>query len=481
MPVEYDVVMIGGTEEGREGAIAAARMGARVALVEPAESTPSLIQSTQVRHGFIQASRIKADSTLAVHLGLATTSPMNAIHWPTLKQWLQTVAELNATQLSPQVLAAQGIDIIQAEGRFRASPNWVFEVAGRQLASRAFLLAMGSTVSIPATFPPESSSHPYLTPDNLSDLEDWPQRLVVLGSTPTAIELAQAFSRLGSQVTLVMSAAYLLPTEEPEVAALLTAQLIADGITLIPHASVGSVQFTRTDVLIQVNGQTLAADRLLLAHPPQTQLDHLGLEGWGVSSSAQSGISVNRQLRTLHPQIYACSALLGGNACGAIARHEIDVALHNALFLPRRSVNYREVPYAFETQPAIARVGLTEARAHHLYRGDITALTLPFHGVHQAQWLNQTTGFCKLVINRQGHILGAHWIGPAAQDMIQAMTLLIKARIPLDRLTQAPPLPNTVSDVLTQAAENWQSHRWHPGTWRRDWAENWFNWRRSSR
>jgi pyruvate/2-oxoglutarate dehydrogenase complex dihydrolipoamide dehydrogenase (E3) component len=97
----------------------------------------------------------------------------------------------------------------------------------------------------------------------------------------------------------------------------------------------------------------------------------------------------------------------------------------------------------------------------------------------KAQWLGNTSGFCKLIAHRNGRLLGVHGIGPDANEWVQTLSLLMAQKTPWWAIADAPTLPYSLTDLLRQATQQWQRDRWQPGRWRRDWAENWCNWRRS--
>ncbi|PSN18739.1 mercuric reductase, partial [filamentous cyanobacterium CCP5] len=202
-------------------------------------------------------------------------------------------------------------------------------------------------------------------------------------------------------------------------------------------------------------------------------LDRLlpGLEG--------RGLAVDPRLRTRHRRIYGCGPVLGGSRDAYLARYEVPVAVNNALYLPRRQVNYRAVPRYIPTLPAIAAVGLSETQARQYYGAAALSVTVPIHQTLKAHLQAAPTGFGKLIVHQSGDILGAHWAGPEAEEIIQTIALAMTQGIRCQQLACSPPLPHTFTELLHQAAQQWQAQRWRPGCWRRDWSENWFNWRRT--
>ena len=270
----------------------------------------------------------------------------------------------------------------------------------------------------------------------------------------------------------------LLPDEDLDVARLIQAQLEADGIRLLLQARIGDIQEAKAETLIQVKDETVSADAVLIANPQTPRFSGLNLETVGVQWN-QRGVLVNSRLQTTRSRIYACGSVLGGYGLSAIARCEAQIALRNALFLPRKAVDYRRIPYAIFTTPEIGRIGLTEAQAKRRYGDAVWMLKEPFKTVDQAQILNRITGFCKLIGHQNGEILGAHIVGAQAGELVQSIALVMNQGATIGTISHFPSIPTTLSTVITQAADQWRQRHWRTGEWRRDWAENWFNWRRS--
>ncbi|MEM7650334.1 MAG: hypothetical protein AAF283_14225 [Cyanobacteria bacterium P01_A01_bin.70] len=172
--------------------------------------------------------------------------------------------------------------------------------------------------------------------------------------------------------------------------------------------------------------------------------------------------------------------MLGGDDLPAIARQEAHCAVHNALFWNRQRIDYSTIPYALPTQPTMAQVGLTEPQARQRYSdSQLLVAQQPLYQNPKAQWRNATRGFCKLLAHRDGHLIGAHGVGPEATEWMQTVALLMAQRTPWWQLTNFPALPDSFTEILRQTTQQWERDRWQPGGWRYDWAENWHNWRRS--
>ena len=483
MAVDYDLVIVGGTLEAREAATSAASLGARVALVEPELDRANPLAQLY-RQAFLQVAKLIQQGRQWNVLAATPVSDQEpnrpTLEWSVLNQWVDAVVANLADVRSPPVMADQGVDVMGGSGQFVKRPRLAFEVGKRLLTARSYLLAAGAQSSLPIHPPLPKHCFTLDTFEHLAKLPHCPPRLAIIGATPAALELAQTFNYLGSQITIVTPAASLLPTEDLEVVRLIQAQLEADGVRILLRTQISDIQSTASETVIRLQDQSLAADAVLIASSPTPQVSKLNLDSVGVRWN-QRQVAVNRHLQTTRSRIYACGSLLGGYGLSAIARFEAEIAVKNALFLPSQAIDYQGLPYSFFTTPEVGRVGLTETQANQIYGESeaVWAFKAPFKSVDKAQMLSGVTGFCKLIGRPNGEILGAHIVGMQASELIQSLALAMNQGATLATISQFPAIPATLSTVMTQAADQWRQRHWQIGDWRRDWAENWFNWRRS--
>ena len=201
------------------------------------------------------------------------------------------------------------------------------------------------------------------------------------------------------------------------------------------------------------------------------------MEAVGVKSHPR-GLQLNEKLQTTNPRIYACGDVNGGYQFVNIASYEAKIALKNALFFPVFRVNYRCIPWAISSNPVLARVGLTETQARRQYPQDVLVLQQYVKTVAAAQLRNETTGVCKLVVLRNGEILGAAVLGPEAEELIQVIALAISQRLKVSAIAQLVPVFPSLADILYQTAAAWSQQR--PGTkTASQFLEDFFNFRRS--
>jgi pyruvate/2-oxoglutarate dehydrogenase complex dihydrolipoamide dehydrogenase (E3) component len=478
MAVDYDLVILGGTAIGRYAAAQAVQWNARVALVEPQECdfTAELHHQTLIHVGSL-AQQMRRSPFQGLYWEPEPSRTLQ-LQWQETRSWAQAIAEVLADQgargHSLELLAAAGVDVVMGQGEFCRRPRWGVSVNGRILRARAFLLAPVVSAKVPAIAGLAEIN--YLTLNTLWQ-QSWqtpPDRLIILGSDPRGVELAQVFSRLGTQVTLI-TRARLLPYEDREAAHLIQAQLESEGIKVLTQAIVHGAEPIDNGVLLKVNDRTLEAEALLLATPGQLDLTALNLGSVGVKWQPHR-IEVNRKLQTTHDQIYACGEVLGGYSNPTLGQYEAAIALHNALFWPSASVNYQQVPLALLTHPELARVGLTEAQARQTYGESLFILKQFTKMLTKAQIQGEPTGFCKVIVRRNGEILGAHWVGTAASEAMGMIALAMQQQIKVGAIAQLPFVSSTPAELLQAIAQQWQQQRLTP--WQKNGVEAWLRLRR---
>ena len=316
--------------------------------------------------------------------------------------------------------------------------------------------------------------------NTLPSLRKWshcPQQVVILGGDPFGLEMAQTLAHLGAEVTLLLNDERLLPYEDPDIAFYLQTMLEAQGIRIWVAPAI-ALDPSPSGIQVQVNGQKLMADLLLVA---AGQIPYFA----GLSPSAlelrttSSGLWVSGNLRTSHPAIYACGGVLGGYALPHFSQYEAELAVQNALFFPNRTVQYDGVPWTIATHPALVRLGLTEEQAKQRYGREAWVVRQPLYNSIKAQSSGQLSGQLKLIAHRDGTILGVHIVGLAAQDMIAAIALAMRQNLTLDVIAQLPHLSTTWSAILADAARQWQQQHRDRNNWQRELRETWFSFRRS--
>ena len=491
MAVEFDLVVIGNNTAAISAAVAAARLQARVALVSPQldfktnlESTTKLELSSIYNQALTQVAQVTYKIDNAANYGIYREDDSNkfqSLTHPQLNaawEWAKAVVSTLEEQHSLAVLASLGVDVVAGNGEFCRQPHLAFVVNNRHLRARSYLIATGSRPVIPYIDGLETTG--YLTAANFQHSlpQKLPQSWIVIGSGAMATEISQTLVRLGASVTLVVRGARILPQEDVEVSQLVQAQLEAEGVCILTEAKVEHVKRIDSKKWVLAGNKAIEVDEIFLAVGSQPNTEALNLEGVGVKINRR-GIQLNEKLQTTNPRIYGCRDVIKGYQFAYLADYEAKVALKNALFFPIFKVNYRGIPWAISTDPQLARVGMTEAQAIRRYGKDVMVLRQYFKRVSKAVITGEITGLCKIIVRRNGEIIGASIVGVEAGELMSAIALAMRQKLKISAIADLPHISPTLSEIVTQTAAEWNNLRLSNNTFLQDLVENFFNFRRS--
>jgi len=465
----YDLVVLGGGTAGLVAAIVAGELGARVALVERASTGGDCLWTGCVpSKALIAAAGLAQRFRRADRVGLEPVEPR--VDFARVMDHVRGVREQIAPHDSPERLRRSGVEVIEAEGAFVA-PG-VVSADRRRLAARKFLIATGSRPLLP-DIPGLAASAP-LTTDTVWDIEDRPDRLLVIGGAATGCELAQAFVRLGSTVTLVEGEPTLLPREEPEAQALVARRLGEEGVdvrlgaraTLVERGQVhleadgGGNGDRASGAPAQPGASSVPFDRILVAAGRRPDTAGLGLEAVGVEVDRNSAVRVDRRLRTSARGVYAAGDVTGELAFTHVAAYHARIAVANALFgLPQR-VDYRAVPWVTFTDPEVARVGLSEADARERWGRRTQVARYPYAELDRAIVAGETEGFAKLVSDPRGRLVGATVAATSGGEAVGELAARIASGGTVVGLSQAVHAYPTFAEGAVRAAEDRALRRW---------------------
>ncbi len=475
MSVDYDLVIIGDTPAGIHAAVMAAELRARVVLVTQNGASHQRFD----RSVLIEAGRNHDYSQKVSQRELwGNMGTIGTTVWGQVERWAKVMAMTEEAISSPAILASLGIEVITGSGEFCRKPIPGFTVNGRYLRSRAYLLATPNCFSVPAI--EGLPSVPYQTPDTILQTLNAsvpPKRLLIIGHTSTAVELAQSLLRLGLDITLLTAKPTILPQEDPEVASLMQAQLEAEGVELLTNIPITRFQQIEGKSWAQVGNRAIETDAILLASRQTPDVAALNLEAVGVRWD-EAGIITNPKLQTTNPRIYACTNSLGDDA-PQIDIYRATIAARNALFLPLLKVKRQLFIWAMNTDPPVARIGLTEPEALRQYRNDVVVLKQHFKTLVRARLRSEITGFCKLIVRRNGKIVGAHLIGAGADEMIGTIALAMQKNVKVQELASLPLPSHSFSEVIRTTAAEWHRQQLQQNVGLQDFLEGFFSLRRS--
>lgn len=451
----YDLVIIGMGSGGMVGAEFAATIGLRVAVVERGRVGGDCLWTGCVPSKALLASA-KAAHTMrhADAYGLGAVEPEidTARVWERIRDVQHQVA---ATDDNPERFEAMGVEIVPGQARL-AGPNTVVVTtedgtARRELEARFVLLCTGSRPAVPAVDGLVEAG--YLTSESVFELDRAPRSVVTIGGGPIAVELAQALTRLGVPTTVLQRADRILPRDEPDLVAVLTARLRAEGVDVV--VGVQTERVTVEDEHKVVHGRvggapaTWRAAELLVAAGRTPNLEGLGLEAVGVRTGAR-GVEVDERMRTNVPSIYACGDVAGRFLFTHSAGHEAVRAIRDA-FYPGRGKVTDLVPWCTFTDPELAHVGITVAEARERHGDEVDVYRLDLAHSDRARTDGAAEGAI-MVVTAKGRVVGAHILAPSAGEMIHELGLAIAKGLRLAEVSSLVHVYPTLSTGIGQLA-----------------------------
>jgi pyruvate/2-oxoglutarate dehydrogenase complex dihydrolipoamide dehydrogenase (E3) component len=421
-----EICVIGTNAGGLTVAAAAAALGVPAVLVENGGMGGEFLE----RDGSVPAQALiaAAEHASAMHNGarFGAKAVRVGIDYAAVSAHMREVIETVAPNFSRERFAGLGVRVITGAARF--SDAETVAVDGFAIKANRFVIATGSSPVIPAI--PGLLDTPHLTSESLADLAELPRHLIVIGSGATGLELAQAFRRLGAEVS-VLEAAIPLAHEDPECAAIVLDALEREGVKLRNGVETTNVRrvFARVQVSFATPAgtETIEGTHLLVAAGRAPNLDDLGLEAAGISRAAP-GIVVDPHLRTTNKRVYAVGDATGAGALAHVASYHAGVVTRQLLLRTPVKVNHLAVPRVIHTDPELAQIGLREDEARAQKRA-IRVLRWPYRENDRAQAAGATNGHIKVVTDRGGEILGATIVGAEAGESIATWALAISENL----------------------------------------------------
>ena len=448
---EFDIVVIGGGAGGLVVAAGGAALGAKVALVEKHKMggdclnygcvpSKTLLKSAKVAH----LMRTAADYNIPPH---APTPDIAHV----MERVADVIRGIEPTD-SPERFRGLGVDVTFGDGKF-VSPD-CFEVNGRKLTARTFVIATGSRPAVPPI--PGLDGVPLLTNETVFGLREQVPSIIIIGSGPIGCEMAQAFARLGTRVHVVDMAAQTMPREDADLAAVVQHQMEKEGVECHFNASIGRVEGSRHDIRMFIKDQSgaqfsLQATHLLVAAGRRANVEGLGLDAAGVALDKGRSVS-DETLRTTNPHVFVCGDVAGGLQFTHLAGHHAGILLRNAIFRMRWVKPSVHVPWCTYTDPELARIGMSESEAvkngvaHKVYK-------FGYEEIDRARTEGETEGFAKVVTNPKGKILGAAIVGPHAGEAIHEYVLAVNKGMNLKELSAIIHIYPTFAEINKRVAD----------------------------
>ncbi len=453
MKYEYDICTIGLGPAGMAVSIMGSQMGLKVCAIEAHKvggecmnvgciPSKSLLQMAKARHAFEKLEK----------LGLAAApKPAVVDPFPRVAHHVQFINDTKTMALFDKV------DLILRQGKAGFADPHTVEVGGRRITARRIFICAGTRPALPpidglAEVDP-------LTNETMFDLHAVPESMIVVGGGNIACEMAQAFNRLGCQVTMVMRGKSVLWREDQEAVHLLQQKLQEEGIAVRTHAKMKGFEKKNGRVVLHTEDSIIEAERVLAALGRRMDLGPLRLDNAGVQYS-DSGITVDAHLRTSQPHIMAAGDCNGYAQFSHAAMHQGMIALVNCM-LPwplKRDFRKYVVPWTVFTEPALSFVGQRESDLKGRgVRYETVTVRYEDYGAAIAEELGP--GFVKVFVSPAGRIFGAYIIGEGSGEMINEWGLAIQTGIRMHDVMFLQHSFPAMAFLSKRASEQWMTNR----------------------
>ncbi len=443
---EYDLAILGAGASGLIAADFAVQLGARTALLDKGPIGGDCTWTGCVpSKSLIKVATVAHHARIATRYGVKTSEPV--IDMTVVRDYLRSTIQQIYEPTEPEALSKKGMDVLIGTTRF-LDPH-TLEVGEQRIRAKKVLINTGAEPRIPSI--PGLADVPYSTYQQIFDNDRLPKHLLVIGGGPIGCELAQAYRRLGSKVTVI--AERLLPREEPEVSELLNRIFAQEGIERLS----GRAEFARTDgeaITVHTEAGKAAGDLLLVATGRAPLVRGLGLEVANVRFSKR-GIEVNEFLQTSANHIYAAGDVIGGEQFSHLAGWQGFQAVRNALLPGNNAGTSLAMPHITFTSPEVAQIGLTEKVAREKFRAKgLLIKSFDISKVDRAVNEDDRLGLIKIVARSNGLILGASIVGERAGETITEIAIAMRNKLKLaDLAATIHPYPTYSTGVQLLATK----------------------------
>lgn len=457
----YNLVVVGAGTAGLVAAAGAAGLGARVALVERAWMGGDCLNFGCVpSKALIRSARAAVALREAPHFGIPLETSVDVDFGQVMERLRRLRSEIGIHD-SARRFKELGVDVFFGEARFRGRKT--LQVGGQMIRFRKAVIATGTRPLVPSI--PGLEAGEFATNESIFSLTERPGRMAVIGGGPIGCELAQAFARLGTRVSIIQRGPHLLPREDVDASELLAGVLTREGIDLHLETNVARVTSREGVRFLELEspsgGRRLEADLILTATGRQPNVEDLGLPSAGVRFDHR-GVQVNGRLQTTNPRIYAAGDVGMPYHFTHVADASARLVVENALFFGNKRSSDLNIPWCTYTSPEIARVGLSEKDAIQenvkvsIFRSELAT-------VDRAVLDSRTEGFVKILAAKgSDRILGATIVAEHAGEMINEITLAMDAGLGLKFLSKlVHPYP-TQAEAIRKAADSYQRSRLSP-------------------
>jgi pyruvate/2-oxoglutarate dehydrogenase complex dihydrolipoamide dehydrogenase (E3) component len=449
---DYDIGIIGGGAAGLTVASGAAQLGAKTLLIEKEPTlggdclhfgcvpSKTLIHSAHVYHLMQHAERF----------GLPKTR-IPPVDFKQIAKRIKTVIATIQQHDSEERFCGLGAKVLFGEAVFK--DEHTIDIDGHQKSAKSWVIATGSSPVAPPI--PGLHDTTFLTNREIFSLDHLPESLVILGGGPIGIEMAQAFNRLGSSVTVVDRSGQILGKEDKDMADKVAWVMENEGVTFFLEASIDAVLENHERKTVKITDKSgesreLHADAVLVAMGRAPNIENMGLGDIGVAYD-RYGITVDSRMRTNHKHIYAAGDVSGGFQFTHAAGYEGGIVVSNAIFRLPRKTDYTYLPWCTYTDPELASIGMNEKAA--LAKGlEYTVWREEFKDNDRSLAEDETTGSVKMILDAREKPLGVQILGPRAGDLLSEWVAILNGKVKLSTLAAAVHPYPTIGEINKRVA-----------------------------
>ena len=476
---DTNIIVIGAGSGGLIASLIAAAVKARVTLIEKHKMGGDCLNTGCVpSKALIKSARFLHDVKHSSKYGIKSASA--EFDFSDVMERVQDAIKKIEPHDSVERFTGLGVDCITGDAKI-TSP-WSVDVNGKTITARNIVLATGARPFIPPIDGIDDVS--WYSSDTIWDLREQPKRMIVLGGGPIGCEMAQAFARLGSEVTQVEMAPRIMLREDEEISEMILEQFKADNINVLTDTRAVACKNGAEQVLVcEQNGQTVEIpfDALLVAIGRKPNVTGFGLEELGVTLRKNGTIETDEFLRTNYENIFAVGDVTGPYQFTHTASHQAWYAAVNSLFgqFKKFKADYSVIPWATFTDPEVARVGLNEADAKEKnIKYEVT--TYDIDDLDRAIADSEDRGVVKvLTAPGKDRILGVTIVAAHAGDLLPEFVMAMKYKLGLKKILGTIHTYPTMSEANKAAAGNWQ--RAHAPQFALKVLERYHRWRRGSK
>ena len=441
----YDLAIIGAGSGGLVGARFAAQLGAKVALIEKNRIGGDCTWTGCVpSKALLKTAKVAHEVRTAAQYGVITNAPV--VEMAAVRGYVRSAMEAVYRFETPDVLKDEGIDILLGAARFLDAST--ISVGRRLIRSNSFLITTGAHPFIPPV--PGLSEVPFITYETIFDNDSLPKTMTIIGGGPIGIEMAQAYQRLGAEVTVV--ADRVLPKEDSDVQQLMQSTLEKEGVHFIREQA-KAVRHDGALALVSTEHHQTKGEMLLVAAGRKPNVDGLDLEKAGVQFSSR-GLPVDDRLRTNVRHIYAAGDVVGGYQFTHYAGWQAFQAVRNALLPGSSSGTSNLVPWVTFTDPEVAHIGLTEAQAKAEFGDRIQVHRWDMAHIDRAVCESDRSGFVKIITKTDGTLVAATIVAARAGESIVELIVAMNRGMKIKELAGTiHPYPTYSTAVQQMAAD----------------------------